>query len=329
MTNFLLLKMIVIIFLRFLISASADDDPIMFVPIQKDYSWSQVDFADLRCPTFLTGPDEVDGTTVSLGVMRTLVGVSDLDGFICAKEQLATICKTNAVGQHWISHNRHNTKLTQRQCRAAVSSWMEEGESHEAEYPAPSCAFKWFMTYSETSVATYVTVARHPVHVDLYTATLVDPGFLGGVCDGIYCPMLHDSMMWMGLKKVKSMCPAYRTITGIKHSAVIYTDDYPPFSLVGACSMSFCGTEGIRTRDGLFIVADLTYDACANSEPVKAATLQFEIDHISDEFHEMASRARCLTAYGVVRRTQQVNDLQLSYFGQNHPGEGMAYRRGV
>ena len=309
--------------------AYAADDPIMFVPEPRNYSWSQVSFEDLRCPTFLIGPDEVKGTSVSVGVMRSLVGTSDLGGYICSKEQLATTCKTNAVGQHWISHDRHKTKLTQRQCKAAVMVWMEEGTSPIAEYPAPSCAFKWFRTYSETSVASYVSVTQHPVHVDLYTATLVDPGFVGGVCSGTYCPMIHDSMLWMGLKRIKSKCPAYRTITGIKQDDVIYTDDYPPFSLVGACSMSFCETEGIRTREGLFLIADLTYPACPNSSPVKAATLQFEIDHISEEFHEMSARAMCLNAYGVIRRTQAVHDLQLSYFGQNHPGEGVAYRRGI
>ena len=110
---------------------------------------------------------------------------------------------------------------------------------------------------------------------------------------------------------------------------MIYTDEFPPFSLLGACSMSFCGVDGIRTNSGLFLTADLAYSQCGAEKPVKAATVQFELDHFAEEFHELTARARRLSAYGVIQRTGSVTDLQLSYFGQNHPGEGIAYRRGV
>ena len=130
------------------------------------------------------------------------------------KEQLATICKTNAVGQHWISHNRHKTKLTKRECRKAILLFREEGRSPEREYPSQSCVFKWFKTSTETSVQTYVTVTPHAAHLDRYTATLVDPGFLGGVCSEVPCDLLRDSMMWYSENKIKSGCPSYRTVGG-------------------------------------------------------------------------------------------------------------------
>ena len=57
--------------------------------------------------------------------------------------------------------------------------------------------------------------------------------------------------------------------------------------------------------------------------------MQYELDHLSDEFHELEARTKCLNAYSDITRSGAASDLQLSYFAQNHPREGITYKREI
>ena len=89
--------------------------------------------------------------------------------------------------------------------------------------------------------------------------------------------------------------------------------------------------EGVKTEHGIFMVDGGFFGPsgrCPDNEAsITAATMQYELDHFSDEFHEIDARTRCLSAYSDVVRTGVDNDLQLSYFAQNHTGRDCLQER--
>nr|QIQ19263.1 glycoprotein [Perhabdovirus trutta] len=340
----LLLKILLII-----IIIKEAQSRIAFVPLDLG-TWRATSVDQLDCPMqgdlVNQGTDaiEVQYQTAAWGLKNNVAGK------LCVTAKWSITCDYRWYGSKYISTQIEYLPTTPEMCKEAKRQ-LDRGELLSPHFSSENCGWNNVLTESET----YTTIVPHPVKLDAYSLTLIDNIFEGGKCHEEECPSLLHQGFWIADKNSLGLCKQLDPHigrffkTGLRNSmgtvvrqqwdvnSVFQPEIGREKNFNGACTMEFCGHQGLRFADREWFKipeqADQTLKKvfkdlppCGTDNLVHSHDINTDVKEITEHVHEVALHAICLQEVRRAKDSNTVSDWLLSMMTPFSEGAGPVYR---
>nr|ACH89183.1 glycoprotein [Viral hemorrhagic septicemia virus]CTQ87821.1 glycoprotein [Viral hemorrhagic septicemia virus] len=298
----------------------------------RDDSFVPIRPAQLRCPHEFEDINKglVSVPTRIIHLPLSVTSVSAVaSGHYLHRVTYRVTCSTSFFGGQTIEKTILEAKLSRQEATDEAS------KDHEYPFfPEPSCI--WMKNNVHKDITHYYKTPK-TVSVDLYSRKFLNPDFIEGVCTTSPCQTHWQGVYWVGATP-KAHCPTSETLEGHlftrthDHRVVkAIVAGHHPWGLTMACTVTFCGTEWIKTDLGDLIqvtgpggTRKLTPNKCVNTDiQMRGATDDFS--YLNHLITNMAQRTECLDAHSDITASGKVSSFLLSKFRPRHPGPGKAH----
>ncbi|UAX43325.1 glycoprotein [Bangoran virus] len=307
-------------------------------------NWQGVHANSLVCPSRrITGAGGLYNVLLGESWHPHVGSGTEVNGYLCQKTTWISKCEETWYFTTYKTTRIEETDITEEECLAAITA-LDSGQTIEPFFPPFSCS--WNMINENPK--DFVTVHSHPVVMDIYDNSLIDPLF-DGKCKSKVCNTKHGNLKWIegSDKERNDICEAQHWETSyiygdadfdegnnfVSLGPTIDSDLYGPRDLKGACITNICGIDGIRFEHGewwgfhtISHLLDWTrfLRRCSNN-----ITVGFSHDSwgVSELIEEITYRDhRCIDIVSKLASKERISPFELSYLVQDYPGEGYAYR---
>nr|APG78749.1 putative glycoprotein [Wuhan House Fly Virus 1] len=322
---------------------------LVVVPKSLDLKWTAANPDVLKCPATKIHFYPLAEYSYNITITRpTFNEQQKAEGILCHKFELTTTCDVGWLGSQTITKTITASKIKLSDCQEAYKRYVE-GDYESSEHPPAECSY-----FSTTPVTkTHIKITPHPVHVDPYSDTLIDPIFPSGRIGFNQHTTIHDSAIWLMTSDInRDICRSLDPIEGMLYfpselteprylhdGAIIWSDEFPEKTFKYACRIKFCNHVGIRFNDGEWLMLNFTdavdqsknvwwsnLSSCHPDVVLRTASVISDIRQRFDSALELLLNIQCINTIQKLRQRQPITVSELAYLIPLNPGPGNVYQ---
>ncbi|QIQ19243.1 glycoprotein [Taiyi bat virus] len=309
----------------------------IILPKETHYDWKPAHLDKITCPK-----PELDWTgeykpVVVLNVLRPPNHkIGGINGFLCHKVEWITRCEYTWYLSKTVSRRIKEETPTEAECKEAIEL-HKGGRETSGSFPPEECY--WNSVNDESDIK--VSVTEHKIGYDPYRNIGLDDILIGGYCKDRKCLTTHSSVIWIrdgdmnpcGEMTLETLT-VYTTLYNYNTKKWVGSSTIKLSSLEKACTIKFCGVDGIMLSNGIWFHHNQGTDnrhldvkeKCPENAEIGVLQPGYEIKWLDYKLIDLQREFLCLQALDKIRLQKVVTLHDLQFLRPHKAGPGAVFR---